>query len=368
MPIAVYLQWIRPAADPFCQEMGGCCSGGNSRPLADSSSCAASVGSRTSDKAPEHKNSQAHPVAKRVNSLQHISDREDLTSHQGTLFSAKTDMEGILSKSKRNSSVLEERHTETDGERSSPHTLLFRAKSNSCSSIFVGNSTLSQPDLKTSLRCVAFATHLHLSKRDTSRKPHLLDVFDERQHPMTDDQTNEEIEEMPEPEDIYRFMRVLFLSAKLSAECAIISLVYLERLLHYAEIDLHPTNWKWMLLGSILLASKVWDDQAVWNVDYCQILRQITVEMMNDLERQLLELMQFNINVESSVYAKYYFDLRTLAEAHQLTFATTQKLTRARAQRLEALSKASIRYEKGPLRRTSSSGNLAPKPAIAMIP
>jgi len=75
----------------------------------------------------------------------------------------------------------------------------------------------------------------------------------------------------------------------------------------------------------------------VWNVDYCQILKDITVEDMNELERAFLELLQFNINVPSSVYAKYYFDLRSLADANDLVFPL-EPLSKERARKLEALS------------------------------
>uniref|UniRef100_A0A671FX80 Cyclin-Y-like protein 2 n=1 Tax=Rhinolophus ferrumequinum TaxID=59479 RepID=A0A671FX80_RHIFE len=141
----------------------------------------------------------------------------------------------------------------------------------------------------------------------------------------------------PEHKLIYRFVRTLS-AAQLTAECAIVTLVYLERLLTYAEIDICPTNWKRIVLGAILLASKVWDDQAVWNVDYCQILKDITVEDMNEMERHFLELLQFNINVPASVYAKYYFDLRSLADDNDVIFMFAP-LNKERAQNLEAISR-----------------------------
>ncbi|KRX66070.1 Cyclin-Y, partial [Trichinella sp. T9] len=142
----------------------------------------------------------------------------------------------------------------------------------------------------------------------------------------------------PEHRHIYRFIRTLFAAAQLTAECAIITLVYMERLLTYAELDLCPVNWRRIVLGAIMLASKVWDDQAVWNVDYCQILRSCTVEDMNELERQFLECLEFNINVPSSVYAKYYFDLRTLAIANDLQLPLLP-LYKERGKKLEALSR-----------------------------
>jgi hypothetical protein len=84
----------------------------------------------------------------------------------------------------------------------------------------------------------------------------------------------------------------------------------------------------------------------------------------NELERQYLVLMQFNINVPSSVYAKYYFDLRTLAEDNNLSFPHEQ-LTKEKALKLEALSsicqdkyKDIILMQSKNIRRTASADNL----------
>ncbi|ESO95600.1 hypothetical protein LOTGIDRAFT_144585, partial [Lottia gigantea] len=214
-------------------------------------------------------------------------------------------------------------------------------KFSSCSTIFIDDSTVSQPNLKNTIKAVALAIYFHIKNRNFSRngqEARTLIIFDEKKYPLSKEPVQSDYDKRdPEHKTIYRFVRNLFNAAQLTSECAIVTLVYLERLLTYTEIDIMPANWKRIILGAILLASKVWDDQAVWNVDFCQILKDIAVEDMNELERQFLEALQFNINVPSSIYAKYYFHLRELADAHDLVFPM-EPLSKERALKLEAMS------------------------------
>ncbi len=56
-----------------------------------------------------------------------------------------------------------------------------------------------------------------------------------------------------------------------------------------------------------------------------------------------LEQLQFNINVLSSTYAKYYFDLRSLAEDNGLIFPNEHELlTKERAKKLEVCVSSGI--------------------------
>lgn len=74
-------------------------------------------------------------------------------------------------------------------------------------------------------------------------------------------------------------------------------------------------------------------------------------------------MLQFNINVPSSVYAKYYFDLRSLAEDNELAFPA-EPLSKERAKKLEAMSrvfedKITAEFLKNGIKKWSSLDNVS---------
>lgn len=281
--------------------------------------------------------------------LHHISERElddgtDPSSNPtvGPMFKTRSKQHDNPEKIKKRRSAYFLGSTGTPSEGSSSGKMM--RKYSSCSTIFVDDSTICQPNLRSTLKCVALAIYFHIKHREVT-PPRTMHIFEEKLHPISRDSYGADyFERSPEHRHIYRFLRLLFSAAQLTAEVAIITLVYLERLLTYGELDISAGNWRRMLLGSVMLASKVWDDQAVWNVDYCQILRDVTVDDMNNLERAYLEALQFNINIPASVYAKYYFHLRDLAEGHpdlaqNKLEVVPEPLRLDKAFRLEALSR-----------------------------
>lgn len=284
-----------------------------------------------------------------ASNVQHISEREPEDCQDPsndpvskTLFAVKGERDPAGKNHRKNSC---RRKSQYDNHVVvHPHSGKLRKKYSSCSTIYIDDSTVTQPNLKNTIKAVALAVYLHIKNRSNEDEHNLdmddeiVEIFNEKVHPLTRDSLpTDYCRKDPEHKTIYRFIRTLFNAAQLTAECAIVTLVYLERLLAYAELELGPLTWKRALLGAITLASKVWDDQAVWNIDYCQILKDVSVEDMNELERQFLELLQFNINVPASVYAKYYFELRTLADEHDLSFPL-ELLSKERAIKLEAMS------------------------------
>ncbi|KAH9284775.1 Cyclin-Y [Echinococcus granulosus] len=238
----------------------------------------------------------------------------------------------------------------------------------SCGSVYIGECCLSKPDSKLILHCISVAVcSLIKSERTRGQKDfenlysgdcdpliecysdqspsltstydlenecstghelykEVYEIYDERVHPLFPLSSYCQVDShfsLGEPpyivlrfqHQILYFLNRLFSSSLLTAESAIVALVYLERLISSLEMCVVAWSWRRQLLACILIASKVLDDQAVWNADYCQLLKDVHVNDLNDLERHTLSLLQFNTGVPPAVYARYYFDLLSLGEA-----------------------------------------------------
>ncbi|EQC37624.1 hypothetical protein SDRG_05218 [Saprolegnia diclina VS20] len=147
---------------------------------------------------------------------------------------------------------------------------------------------------------------------------------------------------IPSVEEIFRFCKNLFNRAQLSAECTIVCLIYIERLMERANIPLLGSSWKPIVLCGLLLASKVWQDLSSWNVEISNIYPQFPLHCINRLERLFLHYIQWDLYISGSVYAKYYFALRSLTEKKDFRrrYNYTIKIDPPNSKRLEERSAA----------------------------
>lgn len=60
--------------------------------------------------------------------------------------------------------------------------------------------------------------------------------------------------------DIILFVRKIFEKMQLATECILISLIYLEKIMLNANLEIRYCNWKPLMFTAILLASKFWED------------------------------------------------------------------------------------------------------------
>lgn len=81
----------------------------------------------------------------------------------------------------------------------------------------------------------------------------------------------------------------------------------------------------------------MWEDQSVWNVDFLPVFDNLTAQDLNKLERQFLALLQYNVSLTASLYAKYYFELRTFSKLDSTHFPL-QPLDKLNAKRLEVFA------------------------------
>ena len=119
----------------------------------------------------------------------------------------------------------------------------------------------------------------------------------------------------PCEQDIAAYSKYVTIASKMENEIPIIALVYIERILTKTGILINRYNWKRILLVCLCVASKVWDDDSLENVHFPKVMADVSLDMLNQLEKTFLDLfVQYDLVVKGSEYAKYYFIMHTLAE------------------------------------------------------
>ncbi|EGC30051.1 hypothetical protein DICPUDRAFT_158283 [Dictyostelium purpureum] len=229
-----------------------------------------------------------------------------------------------------------------------------RVKHNSTSSLYI-KSTLSTPDNDEILRCMANALLYHI-ERGAQLPQKTVEIFSEEKYPITKNKAD--LRTNPTVDTIYRFIRDIFKAEKLDPECAIMCLAYIERIITFTGITLSALSWRRITLSALILASKVWEDQSVWNVDFLPVFDNLTAADLNNLERQFLAMLQYNVSLTASVYAKYYFELRNFSKLDSNQFPL-KPLDKSGVRRLEDYSKAS-EYRVKPFKRSASVDQINP--------
>ncbi len=168
---------------------------------------------------------------------------------------------------------------------------------------------MTRPNLRQTLKCLARLVLREIRKNRAEGNT--------TTHALLEQPLGEQRGAEPTETEVFSLLDLLFEMISLSADSAVIMLIYVHRILVRTGIAMQASNWQRILLGGLVMATKVWggararsgrraprrqvwDDMAVWNVDFASILPGIDVQELNLLERFYLTAMEFKVNVKTS--------------------------------------------------------------------
>jgi len=233
-----------------------------------------------------------------------------------------------------------------------PSHLKPQMKFSSTSSLFL-DSTITKPKNAELVRCMGeyFYNTIKPSSSATSDQRKAFEIFDESVHPLVTKIIDNNI---PEAEMVEKFLKSIFKVGQLAPESLVMGVAYVDRMLA-AGLKLYPFNWKRLVLAALILASKVWEDQAVWNVDFLELFPLATPNDLGQLEKKILSLLSFDVSLSASDYARIYFDLRAKSSATEEHFLELKPLNKDGETTLELrTSKFTLKHTKK-LHRSSGS-------------
>ena len=112
-------------------------------------------------------------------------------------------------------------------------------------------------------------------------------------------------------EQCSQLLERIYRVADYSFQCNVVALNYLERM----GSDTPPhEDWRAVVLTCLLLAQKMLDDCALWNVDFAHIAKMVGLQMsrrdINKVERNILCMLDYKVDVSRSLFVQTYFSAR----------------------------------------------------------
>jgi hypothetical protein len=193
-------------------------------------------------------------------------------------------------------------------------------KSNSTSSIYI-SSTINSPNVDAMIKAVATIIQSQLIEDIQLGKSVLpssdLFYFSEekyiKENPNSfDTQRVDLIRKVPSCDEIFDFIEALYNCAQFSPECSILCLIYINRIIALTGLSFQPSNWRPLILVSLMISQKVWDDKYLSNADFAYIYPFFDSNQLNILEIKFLQLIQYNVFVKGSLYYKYFLELKAV--------------------------------------------------------
>jgi len=160
-------------------------------------------------------------------------------------------------------------------------------------------------------------------------------IFDETLHPIITKTTDSKT---PAIDSMEKYIKSIFKVGQLAPESLIMGVAYVERIMVSSKFDLFPFNWRRTILAVLMLASKVWEDQAVWNVDFLEMFPLATPQDLGQLEKTVLSLVGFDVSLKASDYARIYFNIRSTSTVVGEQFQELKPLDKDGEEKLELRS------------------------------
>lgn len=202
--------------------------------------------------------------------------------------------------------------------------------------------------------CGVYRAHiLQAAEKSASNSPNsVCHTKDELAQVFVDDQgghTPKDLSEVPSLDQVITFYENFYERSQMEIDTIIMSLIYVEKLIKETNGLVVPRAETWkcktkdrsllfpytntthsqyklstlyciiaILFSCMVLASKVWDDLSMWNVDFSNVSRRhlmlasFTLRRINELELAVLKCLNFIVRVPASEYAKYYFLIRCM--------------------------------------------------------